>query len=77
LDPAPYVVLGKVLIREGRSALAEQSLLRASNLDPSSYTAHYFLGQLYRDQGRLEAARREMKAAARIQQSQGAGVGRN
>jgi Tfp pilus assembly protein PilF len=69
--------LGKVLLREGQPALAEKNLHRAVNLDPSSYTAHYFLGQLYRNQGRAEAAEREMKAAARIQQLQASNPGRN
>ena len=73
----PYAVLGKVLLREGHVALAEQNLLRAVNLNPSGYTAHYFLGQLYRDQGKWEAAQREMVTAARIQQAQGANPGRN
>jgi len=77
MDPSPYVVLGKVLLREGQLALAEKNLHRAISLDPSSYTAHYFLGQLYRDQGNSEAAQREMNAAARIQQLQAASVGRN
>jgi Tfp pilus assembly protein PilF len=66
-----------VLLREGRIALAEQNLRRAIQLDPASYTPHYVLGQLYRDQGRSEEARREMSAAARIQQLQGANTERH
>jgi Tfp pilus assembly protein PilF len=69
--------LGKVLLRAGQPALAEKNLHRAITLDPGSYTAHYFLGQLYRDQGKVEAAEREMKAAARIQQLQASNAGRN
>src|SRR6266700_3846242 len=64
-DPAaePHVVLGKVLLREGQTALAEKNLRDAIHLDPSSYTAHYFLGQLYRSEGKMEAAEQELKAA--------------
>jgi Tfp pilus assembly protein PilF len=65
-----------VLLREGQVALAEQNLRRAVKLDANSYTAHYVLGQLYRDQGNLEAAQREMTAAARIQKMQGATTSR-
>ncbi len=60
--------MGKILVREGQLGLAEKNLLRAISLDAGSYTAHYFLGQLYRAWGRAEAAEREMKTAARIQQ---------
>ena len=73
----PYVVLGKIFLRGRQVGLAEQNLLHAIHLDPNNYTAHYILGQLYRDEGRSEAAQREMKAAARIQQLHGANVGRN
>ncbi len=75
--PEPYVALGKVLLREGHIVLAHQNLRRALDRDSGSYTAHYVLGQLYRDQGQLDAAQREMAAAARIQQAQGANPGRN
>jgi tetratricopeptide (TPR) repeat protein len=75
--PEPYVTLGKVLLRTGEIALAEQNLLQAIKLDPFNYTAHYVLGQLYRDQGRLEEAKRELTAAARIQQAQRSNAGRN
>jgi Tfp pilus assembly protein PilF len=73
----PYVVLGKVLLREGQTALAEKNLRDAIHLDPGSYTAHYFLGQLYRSEGRMEAAEQELKAAARIQQLQTSNPARN
>ena len=36
----PYVVMGKVLVREGQLALAERNLLHAIAMDPNSYTAH-------------------------------------
>jgi tetratricopeptide (TPR) repeat protein len=73
----PYVSLGKALLRQGEISLAEQNLQHAVKLDPGNYTAHYILGQLYRDQGQSEAAKREMTAAARIQQAQRANPGRN
>ncbi len=62
--------MGKVLVKKGQLALAERALQRSIALDPGSYTAHYFLGQLYRQMGRADAAERELKAAAQIQQLQ-------
>jgi len=73
----PYVIMGKVLVRKGQLALAERTLQRAIAMDPNSYTAHHFLGQLYREMGRTDAAEREMKTAAQIQQLQAQNTGRN
>jgi hypothetical protein len=39
-------------------------------MDSDNYTAHYFLGQLYRELGKTAAAERELKTAAHIQQLQ-------
>jgi tetratricopeptide (TPR) repeat protein len=63
----PYVVLGKVLLRKRHFALAEHSLQQGIAMQPGNYTAHYFLGQLYRETGRFEAAAREMRISAEIQ----------
>lgn len=73
----PYVIMGKVQVKKKQFAPAEQFLLRALVMDPSSYTAHYFLGQAFREQGKIEAAEREMKAAAQIQQQQTLSAPRN
>jgi Tfp pilus assembly protein PilF len=73
----PYVVLGKVFLRERQHELAEKNLNRAISLDSGNYTAHFILAQLYREQGKAEAAEREMKVAARIQQLLGSNAGRN
>ena len=62
---------------DGQLALAERTLQRAIAMDPNSYTAHHFLGQLYREMGRTDAAEREMKTAAQIQQLQAQNAGRN
>ena len=53
--------LGKALVREGKSEEAKASFLAAIRLDAASSDAHYQLGQLYRKQGDMESARRELK----------------
>jgi tetratricopeptide (TPR) repeat protein len=63
----PYVLMGRVLIKK-QFVAAERCLRQAINLEPGTYTAHYFLGQPYRQMGRAEAAAREMKKSAEIQQ---------
>jgi len=45
--PEPYVVMGKVLLRAGQPDLAEKQFASRHPSGSSSYTAHYFLAQLY------------------------------
>src|SRR5215468_4710560 len=66
----PLIVLAKTLLNQGRNEQAERTLLRALALDPNSYTAHFLLGQAYRQLGKTEIADREFKLAAQIQQAQ-------
>jgi tetratricopeptide (TPR) repeat protein len=73
----PYVVLGKVLIEKRQFAMAERSLQQGIALEPGNYTAHYFLGQLYREMGRPDAAVREMRISAEIQKRETAVDRRN
>jgi Tfp pilus assembly protein PilF len=47
---------------------AERTLQRAIAMDSGNYTAHYLLGQLYQKLGKADAAERELKIAAHIQQ---------
>lgn len=66
----PLIVLAKTLLGQGRNEQAERTLLRALALNPNSYTAHFLLGQAYRQLGKTEIADREFKLAAQIQQAQ-------
>src|SRR5215468_3419110 len=66
----PLIVLAKTLLSQGRSEQAERTLLRALALDANNYTAHFLLGQTYRQLGKTEMADREFKLAAQIQQAQ-------
>ena len=64
---APYIVLGKAYMKKGQPATAEGMLTRAIQYDPNNRTAHYLLGQLYQQMGRLEEAKREFAIAERLQ----------
>jgi tetratricopeptide (TPR) repeat protein len=66
----PLIVLAKTLLGQGRNEQAERTLLRALALDANSYTAHFLLGQAYRQLGKMEMSNREFKLAAQIQQAQ-------
>ena len=72
----PYVILGKVFFNKRQWMMAEHMLQRAVTGDPSNYTAHYFLAQIYRATGKPEAAEREMSIAIRLQEKQGVNQGR-
>ncbi|HEY6248520.1 MAG TPA: tetratricopeptide repeat protein, partial [Candidatus Angelobacter sp.] len=66
----PLIVLARTLMNQGRNEQAERTLLRALTLDANSYTAHFLLGQVCRQLGKMEMAQREFKLAAQIQQAQ-------
>jgi len=66
----PLLVLAKTLLAQGRNEQAERTLLSALALDANSYTAHFLLGQAYRQLGKTELADRESRLAAQIQQAQ-------
>jgi tetratricopeptide (TPR) repeat protein len=66
----PLIVLAKTLLGQGRNEQAEATLMRALALDANSYTAHFLLGQTYRQLGKMGMADREFKLAAQIQQAQ-------
>lgn len=72
----PYVILGKVFFKKRQWMTAEHMLQRAITGDPSNYTAHYFLAQVYKATGKPEAAEREMSIAIRLQEKQGVDRGR-
>jgi Flp pilus assembly protein TadD len=64
--PATHAALGRLDLRDGRLAEAEQHLTRALALAPDQRATHYTLGILYSRTGRTEAARREFDAAERL-----------
>ena len=66
----PQLVLAKTLLSQGRNEQAKRAALRALALDANSYTAHFLLGQAYRQLGNMEMANREFKLAAQIQEAQ-------
>jgi len=64
---APYILLGKVLLKQRNSLMAKMYLEHALQIDPKNYMAHYLLGQAYRGLGRSDDAAREYQAAEQIQ----------
>ncbi len=65
----PFILLGKVLLKQQNPLMAKMYLERALQIDPKNYMAHYLLGQAYRAVGRTDDAAREYKAADEIQQA--------
>ncbi len=52
--------LAKVLILMNHPHRAQQLLVKAIQIDPSNFEAHYRLGALYRREGRIDDAKREV-----------------
>ncbi len=63
----PYILLGKVLLKQRNAALAGLYLEHAVHMDPGNYIAHNLLGQAYRAAGRTTDAQRETQAGEKIQ----------
>lgn len=63
----PYILLGKVLSRKGEPALAARALQRAIAMDAKNSIAHHLLGLAYRDLGREDDAKQELKLAEQLQ----------
>jgi tetratricopeptide (TPR) repeat protein len=63
----PFILLGKVLLKQQSSLMAKMYLEHALKIDPKNYMAHYLLGQAYRALGRTSDANRESQTAAEIQ----------
>jgi predicted Zn-dependent protease len=64
---APFILMGKVLLREQSPSSALMYLERAETMDPGNYMTHSLLGQAYRALGRKEDASRENHTAEAIQ----------
>ena len=65
----PFILLGKVLLKQQNPLMAKMYLEHALEIDPKNYMAHYLLGQAYRALGRGDDATREYQAAAKIQEA--------
>ncbi len=63
----PYILLGKVLLKEGQPAGAMTFLERAEQMDPANYMTHNLLAQAYRSAGRTAEASRELALTEKIQ----------
>ena len=63
----PYILLGKVLLKEGQPVGAMTFLERAETMDPANYMTHNLLGQAYRAMGRGADASRELALTEKIQ----------
>ena len=63
---APYILLGKVLLRQQAPSNAVQYLERAEAMDPGNSMTHTLLGQAYRSLGRTEDAAREAQTAQKL-----------
>lgn len=57
----PYILLGKVSLKEGDAVAALTFLQRAERMDPANYMTHNLLAQTYRTLGRPTDATRELK----------------
>jgi predicted Zn-dependent protease len=63
----PYILLGKVLLKQQNPANALMYLERAEKMDSSNYITHSLLGQAYRSLGRPDDASRETEISHKIQ----------
>jgi predicted Zn-dependent protease len=64
---APYILLGKVLLKQQSPVNAAMYLEHAETMDPNNFMTHSLLGQAYRSLGRSEDATRETQIAQKIQ----------
>ena len=62
----PYILLGKVMLRQGDAVGATTFLERAERMDPANYVTHTLLGQSYRAMGRTDAAAKQLEMAQKI-----------
>ena len=63
----PYILLGKVLLKEGQPVGAMTFLQKAETMDPANYMTHNLLAQAYRAMGRTAEASRELATTEKIQ----------
>ena len=63
----PYILLGKVMLKQQDPVSAAMYLDRAEKMDPNNYMTHSLLGQAYRGLGRTAEATREAETAEKLQ----------
>ena len=63
----PFILLGKVLLKQGDATAAAGYLEHARQMDDSNFMTHSLLGQAYRQMGRSDEARRETETAQKLQ----------
>jgi tetratricopeptide (TPR) repeat protein len=64
---APFILMGKVLLRRNDPQSAALYLKHATKMDPGNYITHTLLAQAYRALGQEDAAKQEFDAAAKLQ----------
>jgi len=60
---AVHIERGRDLLARGQVEQAQQEFTEAVLLDPASHQGHFFLAEVYRRHGRLDAAVSELKAS--------------
>ncbi len=63
----PYILLGKVLLKQGQPVGAMTFLQKAEAMDPANYMTHNLLAQAYRTVGRSAEASREVALTVKTQ----------
>ncbi len=63
----PYILLGKVLLKQGQPLGAMTFLQKAEAMDPANFMTHNLLAQAYRALGRSEEASRELALTEKVQ----------
>jgi predicted Zn-dependent protease len=63
----PFILLGKVLLKQNDPVNAIQYLERAERMDTSNYITHNLLGRAYHSVGRAEDASREFQVSQKLQ----------
>lgn len=63
----PYILMGKVLEKNGEYDLAVRALQRAARMDSNNPMTHQLLGQVYRDVGKRDEAESELKIVEQIE----------
>jgi predicted Zn-dependent protease len=63
----PYILLGKVILKQGDAVGAMTYLQKAQTMDPANYMTHNLLAQAYRALGRDAEAKQEIELTEKLQ----------
>ncbi|HEY4354574.1 MAG TPA: tetratricopeptide repeat protein [Acidobacteriaceae bacterium] len=66
----PYILLGKVTLKQGDAVGAVTFLQRAESMDPGNFMTHNLLAQAYKALGRTADAARELELTQKTQAAQ-------